>query len=153
MKKRGSAKKHKQKKIAIVVSKFNSEITDGLLNSALQVLKENNFSDKDIRVVTCPGAFEITFLARKLCESKKYDAVICSGAVIKGQTAHFEFISYAVTHGILQLNLECDIPVIFGVLTCYTEEQASKRSGNDENNKGAEAARAAMEMIVLSNTI
>ena len=153
MKKRASAKKHKQKKIAIVLSKFNSEVTDGLLKGALQVLRDNNFTDKDIRVVSCPGAFEICFIARKFCESKKYDAVICLGAVIKGHTAHFEFISYAVTHGILQLNLECDIPVIFGVLTCYTEEQALKRSGNDENNKGAEAARAALEMIGLNKSI
>jgi 6,7-dimethyl-8-ribityllumazine synthase len=152
MKKRGSAKKHKQK-IAIVVSKFNNEITEGLLNGALQVLNSNDFSEKDIRIVSCPGAFEISFMARKLCESKKYDAVICLGAVIKGQTAHFEFISYAVTHGILQLNLECDVPVIFGVLTCYTDEQALKRSGADENNKGAEAARAALDMIELTKTI
>lgn len=153
MKKRASAKRKKKKTIAIVVSKFNNEVTEGLLNGALQVLNSNNFTGKDIRIVSCPGAFEISFIARKLCESKKFDAIICLGAVIKGQTAHFEFISYAVTHGILQLNLEFDIPVIFGILTCYTEEQALKRSGNDENNKGAEAARAALEMIGLAETI
>jgi 6,7-dimethyl-8-ribityllumazine synthase len=153
MKKRAGTKKQKKNKIAIVVSKFNSEITEGLLKGALLELNKNSYSEKDIYIVSCPGAFEITITAKKLCMSKKYAAVICLGAVIKGQTAHFEFIAYAVTHGIMQLNFEYDTPVIFGVLTCYTEEQALKRSSNDEENKGAEAARAALEMIGLLKSI
>jgi 6,7-dimethyl-8-ribityllumazine synthase len=87
--------------------------------------------------------------AKTLIKSKKYNAVICLGAVIKGETAHFEYISRAVTDGILQLNLKYDVPVIFGVLTCYNDEQAVKRSSADENNKGREAAFAALDMISL----
>ncbi len=103
--------------------------------------------EKNVKVVFTPGAFEIPLTARALCRSKKYDAVVCLGAVIKGETAHFEYISYAVTKGIMQLNLEYSIPVTFGVLTCYTEEQAIARSKEGEGNKGAEAARAALDMI------
>jgi 6,7-dimethyl-8-ribityllumazine synthase len=146
-------KKSKPVKIAIVISRFNKEITDGLLKGALIVLTNNNIEDKNTDIIYCPGAFEITLTAKKLCETKKYSAVICLGAVIKGETAHFEYISYSVTHGILQLNLEYGIPVTYGVLTCYTEEQAAKRSGDDSENKGAEAASAALEMIGLIKEI
>ncbi len=140
-------------KIAIVVSEFNNEVTEGLLNGALGELGKNDALPKSAKIFRCPGAFEIPLTAKKMCKSKKYDAVICLGAVIKGETAHFEYISYAVTKGIMELNLEFQIPVIFGVLTCYTEEQALARSGNNENNKGAEAARAALEMIKLLKSI
>ncbi len=139
--------KNKKTKIAIVVSSFNQEVTGGLLNGALKELQQNGIGEKSVKVIHTPGAFEIPLIAKKLCRSKKYDAVVCLGAVIKGETAHFEYISYAVTRGIMQLNLDYDIPVIFGVLTCYTDEQAVKRSSDDENNKGAEAAKAALEMI------
>jgi 6,7-dimethyl-8-ribityllumazine synthase len=132
-----------------VLSRFNNNISGGLLNGALEVLNENNVDDKCVDVVSCPGAFEIPLTAKNLIKKKKYDAVICLGAVIKGQTAHFEYISYAVTQGILQLNLDSNVPVTFGVLTCYNEEQAVKRSSADGKNKGREAALAALEMISL----
>jgi 6,7-dimethyl-8-ribityllumazine synthase len=133
--------------IAIVVSRFNGQVTGGLLNGAVEALKENNISDKSINVISCPGAFEIPLTVKTLLKKKKYDAVICLGAVIKGETAHFEYISYAVTKGIMQLSLENRVPVSFGVLTCYNEEQAVRRSTDNEENKGREAALAALEMI------
>ena len=146
-------KKRKSGKIAIVVSNYNRLITEGLLKGALETLKQNNFDEKDFKIVYCPGAFEIPQVAKHLCETGKYCAVICLGAVIKGETAHFDYISYAVTQGILQLNLEFGIPVSFGVLTCYTEEQAIRRSSNDSENKGREAAKTAIEMIKLLKEI
>jgi 6,7-dimethyl-8-ribityllumazine synthase len=136
-------------KIAVVASNFNNEIADGLLKGALQTFKDNGFKDSAVTVIRCPGAFEIPFVAKKLCESERYSVVLCLGAVIKGETAHFEYISETVSNGIAQLNLEYDIPVIFGVLTCYTYEQAVTRSGNNSENKGSEAALAAIEMMSL----
>jgi len=146
-------KARKNVRIAVVVSRFNDDVTNGLLHGALKVLSENKIHQDSVKVFHCPGSFEIPHAARKLCKSKKFDAVICLGAVIKGETAHFEYISYAVTRGIMQLNLKYEIPVTFGVLTCYTEEQAAARSKDDGNNKGAEAARAALEMIGLIRSI
>ena len=142
-------KKKKSGKIAVVVSRFNEEVTGGLLNGALEYLKENNYEEKDLKIIYCPGAFEIPLTAKHLCMSGKYCGIICLGAVIKGDTAHFEFISYAVTHGLLQLNLEYAMPVSFGVLTCYTDEQAKSRSSADAHNKGREAAGAVVDMIKL----
>jgi 6,7-dimethyl-8-ribityllumazine synthase len=143
--------KHKSKeksvKIAVVVSKFNSEITEGLLKGALAELKKHSIAEDSIKIFHIPGAFEIPLTAKMLCKSKNYSAVICLGAVIKGETAHFEYISDVVSKAIMQLNLEYNIPVTFGVLTAYTDEQAIKRSSDDENNKGREAAAAALEMI------
>jgi 6,7-dimethyl-8-ribityllumazine synthase len=145
------SKKHLNKKIkiALVVSRFNKDITDGLLIGAIDVLKKSGVSERDIKIVYCPGAFEIPLTAQKLCISKKFDAIVCLGAVIKGETAHFEYIAYAVTRGIMDLNIKYGIPVIFGVLTCYTDEQALKRSSPDADNKGSEAASAALEMVKL----
>ena len=142
-------KKKSTKKIAIVASNFNKEITEGLLTGALCTLKENGYGEEKVTIIHCPGAFEIPFTAKTICESKKYSVVICLGAVIKGETAHFEYISAAVTSGIAKLNLQYDIPVIFGVLTCFTDEQAIARSSNNPDNKGAEAALAALEMMKL----
>jgi 6,7-dimethyl-8-ribityllumazine synthase len=143
----------KKNKIAIVVSRFNKEISEGLLRGAVNELHANGIGDKSINIFHCPGSFEIPMTAKKLCKSKKYSTVICLGAVIKGETAHFEHISYAVTKGIMELNLTFDIPVIFGVLTCYTDQQAEVRSKEGEGNKGAEAAQAALEMIELMGQI
>ena len=142
-------KKKSIKKIAIVVSSFNEEVTVGLLNGAVNTLKRNGFDEDRVNIFKCPGAFEIPFTAKKICESKKYSAVICIGAVIKGETAHFEYISAAVTSGISRLNLQYNIPVIFGVLTCFTEEQARARSSDNSENKGSEAALAAIEMMKM----
>ncbi len=141
--------KKKIKPVAIIVSKFNEEITKGLLDGALATLHAHGFDKKSVKIFYCPGAFEIPFVAKKLCKKKKYSAIICLGAVIKGETAHFEFISSAVSRGIQQVMLEYEIPVIFGVITTYNEEQAKARSANDENNKGREAALAAIELLKL----
>ncbi len=146
-------KKRKSGRIALVVSKFNKEVTDGLLKGALGVLSMNGYEEKDLTVVYCPGAFEIPLTAKALCKSGKYCGVICLGAVIKGETAHFEYISNAVSTGLMELNIQYGMPVTFGVLTSYTEEQALARSSADENNKGAEAAMAALEMIEILKKI
>ena len=142
-----------KKKTAIVVSGFYKDVSDGLLQGAVEELHSAGISDKSISVFRCPGSFEIPITARKLCASKKYGAVICLGAVIKGETAHFEYISYAVTKGITELNLEYGIPVTFGVLTCYNKQQAIERSKPGGKNKGAEAARTALEMMSLLKKI
>lgn len=149
------SKKNKKQsvKIAIIVSRFNEEVTGGLLNGAVEALKENEINDKSINIFSCPGAFEIPQTAKALMKKKKFDAIICLGAVIKGDTAHFEFISGAVTNGIMKLNLESDTPVLYGVLTCFNDEQALKRSAANSENKGREAAMAALDMIKLINEI
>jgi 6,7-dimethyl-8-ribityllumazine synthase len=145
--------KDKKYRFAIVVSEFNKEISKGLLSGALKVLNKHEIPQKKIKVFHCPGSFEIPLTAKRICEIEKYDAVICLGAVIKGETAHFEYISSVVSSGIAKLNLEYDIPVTFGVLTCYNEEQAVQRSSDNDNNKGTEAALAALQMLELLKTI
>ncbi len=154
-KKKSSGKSFKKVsgRIAIVVSRFNEEVTGGLLQGAMSVLNENKYDDKSISIIHVPGAYEIPLTAKHLCMSGKYCGVICLGAVIKGETAHFEYISNAVSNGIMSLNLEYNMPVSFGVLTCYTDEQALQRSQNDEHNKGREAASAVLEMIKLLKEI
>lgn len=142
-------KQSKNLHIAIIQSKFNESIGERLLAGALSCLRENGIDEKEILVVKVPGAFEIPLIAEKLAKQKKYNAIICLGAVIKGETAHFEYISKAATNGILQTGLKHNTPVIFGVLTAYTEEQAEARAGEKENNKGWEAAEAAIEMANL----
>ena len=141
--------KGKKYRFAIVVSEFNKDISKGLLSGALKALTRNKIPKKKIKVFQCPGSFEIPLTAKKICETEKYDAIICLGAVIKGETAHFEYISSAVSQGIARLNLEHDIPVTFGVLTCYTTEQAIARSSDNDENKGTEAALAALRMLEL----
>jgi 6,7-dimethyl-8-ribityllumazine synthase len=147
------AKKKKSGNIAIVLSRFNPEVTNGLLKGAMDILKSNDYKEENITILSVPGAFEIPLAAKQLCLSGKYCGVICLGAVIKGDTAHFEYISEAVAHGLMKLNLEMDIPVSFGVLTCYNDEQAIKRSSDDEHNKGREAADAVIRMIKLLKEI
>jgi 6,7-dimethyl-8-ribityllumazine synthase len=143
----------KSGKIAIVVSRFNNEVTTGLLNGAISELVNSGRDKNDVRVVECPGAFEIPLVVKELCRSGKYCGIICLGAVIKGETAHFEYISYAVTKGISALTLEFEIPIAFGVLTCYNDEQAVKRSQDNAENKGAEAAKSVIEMIDILKSI
>ncbi len=134
---------------AIVQSRFNENVCERLLAGALSCLREYGLEENEIPIIKVPGAFEIPLVAEKLALQKKFDAIICLGAVIKGETAHFEYISKAVTDGILQVGLKYKIPVIFGVLTTYTEEQAEARAGEKENNKGWEAAETAIEMATL----
>jgi 6,7-dimethyl-8-ribityllumazine synthase len=150
----------KKLKIAIIASRFNRVITDGLIEGTLSVLKSNNVKDENINVYYVPGAYEIPLTMKNICETKqkkKYDGIITLGCVIKGETAHFEYISGSVSNNIQNISLQYNMPVGFGVLTCYNEEQARKRSiGNsptNDNNKGCESANAVLEMINLLKKI
>jgi 6,7-dimethyl-8-ribityllumazine synthase len=134
--------------IAIVVSRFNEIITDKLLKGAWNYLIGKDIAEGNIKVFQVPGAFEIPLMAEKLAALKKYDAVICLGAVIKGETPHFDFVSASAADGILKTSLKYGIPVIFGVLTTNTIKQALDRSTGD-TNKGVDCAEAALEMISL----
>jgi len=139
----------KNLRLAVIQSKFNETVCNKLLEGALDYLRESGFNEEDIPVIKVPGAFEIPLTADRLASQKKYHAIICLAAVIKGETAHFEYVSRAVTDGILQVGLKHGIPVIFGVLTTYTDEQAEQRAGEKSNNKGYEAAKTAVEMAHL----
>lgn len=139
----------KDKKFAIVVSRFNEFITNKLLSGAIDCILRHEGDDKNITIVWVPGAFEIPLTAKKLAESKKYDSIICLGAVIRGATPHFDYISSEVTKGIGHVGLETGVPVIFGVLTTDTIEQAIERSGTKNGNKGWDAALSAIEMTNL----
>ena len=136
-------------RFAIVVSRFNEEITEGLLRGARAVFAEASVRDEDLTIVRVPGAFEIPITAQRLAESGDYDAIVCLGCLIKGDTMHFEYIAEAASHGIVQAAAATGIPMAFGVLTTMTEEQAVERSGAGPANKGREAAAAAMEMATL----
>jgi 6,7-dimethyl-8-ribityllumazine synthase len=137
------------KKFAIVVSRFNELIGKKLLEGAIDCLTRHNGQQENITVVWVPGAFEIPLVAKKLAKSKKYNAVICLGAVIRGNTPHFEYIAAEVSKGIASISLELEVPVIFGVLTTDTIEQAVERAGTKGGNKGWDAAQSAMEMADL----
>lgn len=132
-------------RIGIVVSRFNDFITERLLGGALDALIRSGVKDTDITVARVPGSFEIPYAAKKMTLKKKYDAVICLGAVIQGDTPHFQYISAEVTKGIANISLETGVPVILGVLTTETIEQAIERAGTKAGNKGWEAAVSAIE--------
>ena len=134
-------------KVAIIRSRANEEITQALLDGALAGLNDNKVSADDIRVFTVPGAFEISLAAKKVALTGEFDVVICLGVVVKGDTLHFDYINQAVTAGIVQVNLETEIPVIFGILTTLTIEQALERTKGGKANKGYEAALSAIEMV------
>lgn len=136
-------------RFAIVVSRFNDFICDRLLGGALDALKRSGANESDIDVFKVPGAFEIPLVAKKLCGSGKYDAVICLGAVIRGATPHFDYVANEVSKGIATVSLEFGIPVAFGVLTTDTLEQAIERAGSKAGNKGWDAAVTAIEMVNL----
>ena len=135
---------------AIIVSQFNEKITLGLLEGAKFFLSEKDIPPSCIDVVQVPGAFEIPILAKNLALSKKYSGVIALGCVIKGETAHFEYISMGVTNGLMNVMLETGVPIGFGVITTYNAQQALDRSQKDIHNKGVEAAQACFETV---NTI
>jgi 6,7-dimethyl-8-ribityllumazine synthase len=134
-------------RIAIVVSRFNVDVTNGLLSCARASLADNgiNLSDRDI--YSAPGAFEIPLIAQTLARTGKFDGVICLGCVIKGDTAHFEYISQAASTGLMAASLATGVPLTFGILTTYTDEQAIVRSRDDAHNKGREATLACLEAI------
>lgn len=136
-------------RFAIVVSRFNDEITGGLLQGAREALASAAVRDEDITVVHVPGAFEIPVAARRLAETGDVDAVICLGCLIKGDTMHFEYIASAAAQGIMEASTATGVPMGFGVLTTLTDEQAAARSGRGPDNKGREAALAAIEMATL----
>ena len=136
-------------KFGIVVSRFNDFISEHLLSGALDVLIRHGAGDGDIEVIRVPGAFEIPQAARKMAQSKKYDALICLGAVIRGSTPHFDYIAAEVSKGVAMIGLESEIPVTFGVLTTDTIEQAIERAGSKAGNKGGDAALSAIEMANL----
>ncbi len=134
-------------KIAIVASRFNSFIVDRLYDGAIKTLNSNGINDEAITAVKVPGAFEIPVAVGALLDRNEFDAVITLGAIIRGETPHFDFISNECTRGIGQLAIDSGVPVIFGVLTVDNSEQAMDRAGDEESNKGSEAAAAALEMI------
>ena len=140
-------------KYAIVVSRFNEFITSKLLSGAIDSLQRHGASDEQITVVWVPGSVEIPLAAKKLASSGKYNAVICLGAVIRGQTGHFEYVCQQVSRGIGQINYDTGVPAIFGVLTCETIEQAIERAGTKQGNTGANAALSAIEMTNLLGQI
>ncbi|HUP55934.1 MAG TPA: 6,7-dimethyl-8-ribityllumazine synthase, partial [Bdellovibrionota bacterium] len=130
-------------RFAIVVSQFNPEVTGGLLKGARAWLAEREVKVAEGDVVRAPGAFELPLIAQTLAKTGRYSGVICLGCVIKGDTAHFEYISLAASVGLLNASLATEVPITFGVLTTYTDEQATARSRDDAHNKGREAAQAA----------
>jgi len=137
------------KKFAIVVARFNSFICEKLLEGALDTLLRSGVLSSDIDVARVPGAMEIPLIAKKMASSQKYDAVICLGAVIRGATPHFDVVVNEVSKGSAQVGLETGVPVLFGVLTTETIEQAIERSGTKAGNKGSDVAVAAIEMANL----
>jgi 6,7-dimethyl-8-ribityllumazine synthase len=136
-------------KFGMVVSRFNDFINKRLLDGALDALYRHGAEDKNISIVKVPGSFEIPLMAKKLADSGNYDAVICLGAVIRGATPHFEYISAEVTKGIAKVALDSGVPISFGILTTDNIEQAIERAGTKSGNKGWDAALAAIEMVNL----
>ncbi|AJA46247.1 6,7-dimethyl-8-ribityllumazine synthase [Clostridium pasteurianum DSM 525 = ATCC 6013] len=130
----------------IIIGRFNEFIGGKLLTGALDALKRHGAEDDDISIAWVPGAFEIPLIAKKMAKSKNYDAIICLGAVIRGSTPHFDYVSNEVSKGVAHVSLETEIPVIFGVLTTDTIEQAIERAGTKAGNKGYDAAVTAIEM-------
>ena len=138
----------KGKKIAIVVSRFNSFIVESLLEGAVDALKRHgNVADNDITIVRVPGAYELPVAAKRLAQKDDFDAIIAIGAVIRGGTPHFDFVAGECNKGLAQVAMEFTIPVAFGVITTDTIEQAIDRAGTKAGNKGAEAALSALEMV------
>ncbi len=140
------------KRFALIVSRFNDFISEKLVSGAIDALKRSGASDKDIDIIKVPGAFEIPLAAKKVAKNN-YDAVICLGAVIRGATPHFDYVSAEVSKGIATVSLDAEVPVIFGVVTTDTIEQAIERAGTKAGNKGWSAAIAAIEMANLMNAI
>lgn len=139
----------KGKKFGIVASRFNDFVTKELVNGCIDALVRHGAEDKDLFITWVPGAFEIPLAAQKMARAKSYDAVICLGTVIRGATPHFDYIASEVSKGIAKVSLEVGLPVIFGVITADTIEQAIERAGTKEGNKGRDAALSAIEMANL----
>lgn len=140
-------------KFGIVVSRFNELITSKLLDGAIDCLKRHGAGEEDVEIFYCPGSFEIPLVAKKIAQTGKYSAIICLGAVIRGETPHFDYIASEVSKGIAQVQLETGVPVAFGILTTDDVEQALNRAGIKSGNKGWDAALTAIEMANLLNQI
>lgn len=140
-------------KIAIVVSRFNEPVAKKLLDGALARLTEFGIFNQTVKICWVPGAVEIPLIAKRLAKTENYEAIICLGAVIRGETSHYDYVCEQVSLGCQQVALECEVPVIFGILTTQNKEQAFARSGGDHGNKGAQMVDAAIEMIQLMRTI
>ena len=143
----------KGKRFALVVSRFNDFVTKSLLEGCCDTLKRHGAKDNEIEVSWVPGAFEIPTVAMRLARSKKFDAVICLGTVIRGDTPHFDFIAGEAAKGVAQVSMQTGLPVIFGVITADTMEQAIERAGTKGGNKGKDAALNAIEMVNLLDII
>ena len=140
-------------KIGIVAARFNEFITSKLLGGAIDALTRHNVKEEDIEVAWVPGAFEIPLIASKMAKSNKYDAIICLGAVIRGNTSHYDYVCSEVSKGIAHVSLNSDIPVMFGVVTTDNIEQAIERAGTKAGNKGFDCAVGAIEMVNLIREI
>ena len=136
-------------RIAVVASRFNQDVTERLLQGALDTLLAHGVSDEDVTVVWVPGSFEVPIVARKLATSGRHQAVVCLGAVVKKETAHFEYVAAEAARGIAAVGRETGVPTIFGILTTYNSQQALARSGGVQGNRGADAAEAAIRMANL----
>ena len=139
----------KGKRFGIVASRFNEFITNKLLEGAIDALVRHGAKDADIEVVWVPGSFEIPLIASKMARSKKYDAVVCLGTVIRGATPHFDYVASEVAKGVAKVGLDSGIPTIFGIITADNLEQAIERAGTKDGNKGRDAALSAIEMVNL----
>lgn len=139
----------KGRKFGIIASRFNDFITKELIAGCLDALIRHGAEEKDLAVAWVPGAFEIPLIAQKIAKSKSYDAIICLGTVIRGSTPHFDYIAAEVSKGVAKVSLDSGIPVIFGVITADTIEQAVERAGTKDGNKGKDAALSAIEMVNL----
>lgn len=140
-------------KFAVVVSRFNDFITERLLQGAVDILLRHNAADENIDVIRVPGSYEPLYAVKKAAERKRYDAIIAVGAIIRGETPHFEYLSSAVTSQIASISLEHDVPVASGLITTETLQQAMERAGGKAGNRGADAALSAIEMASLTKTI
>ncbi len=141
------------KRFGLIVSRFNDFFTEKLLEGALDCLNRHGCKDEDIKIVRVPGSFEIPYAAKKMAESKKYDAIVAIGAVVRGATPHFDFVANEVTKGVANVSLSTGVPVIYGVITTDTLEQAIERTGTKAGNKGWNAALSAIEMANLLDII
>lgn len=150
---KGNLPKVENMRVAIVAAEWNGHITSRLTEGALSVFKAEGFEDDQVDCYSVPGAVELTFAASQLIESSLYDAVIVFGCVIRGGTPHFDYVCQSVTQGVTALNADCDIPVIFGVLTVDTEQDAIDRAGGCLGNKGSEAAEAAIKMHAFAQHV
>jgi 6,7-dimethyl-8-ribityllumazine synthase len=140
-------------KFAVVVSRFNEFISSRLLDGAQDALLRHGAKEEDIEMAWTPGSFEIPLIAQKMAESKKYDAIICLGAIIRGGTPHFDYVAAEASKGIAKVSLDTGVPVIFGIITADTLEQAIERAGVKEGNMGAKAAVGAIEMANLMKSL